>query len=123
MNNNGVATSLCALLLLSACTIASPTPPTVSSSTPTVPEPSIAPSVSPTATSSPTSTGPFPVLRTDGSNAQFAAESVDIDPTGVVTALAWADQLGGNTVVLRDTGDDTTDRELRLYVNHVVQVA
>lgn len=131
MNRNHLAGPVLCALLLSACstggppTVAPPAP-TVSSSTPTSSQPSlaptVAPSVSPSATRSPTSTGPFAVLRTDSFEAQFSAERVGVDPAGVIAALTWADQLGGNTVVLRDVGDDETDRELRLYVDHVVQV-
>lgn len=119
------AAALCALLL-TAC--ADDDPPTANPTSPVSDESSSpGPSTSPPVTSSPsptsTSTGPFPVRRLDGAAALDAAERVGVDPVGAVTALTWTDQIGANTVVMRDIGDENAGGEqLLLRVDHAVQV-
>lgn len=127
MNPRLIATTGFLVLLLIGC--AGPdqpsggsTLPPSSSSASGGASPSTSPSVSPSTSSSPASAAPFSVLRTDGVTAQDLAEGVDIDRNGVVTALTWTDQLGANTVVLRDIGEEQADVDLFLYVDHVVQV-
>lgn len=120
------AAGLCAMLL-TACTgddqpIGSPTSAVTSSSTSTGPDSVASPSASSPASGSPSSAAAFPVLRAEGVQARDLAEGVGIDPDGVVAALTWTDQLGANTLVLRDIGQDDVDSELLLYVDHLVQV-
>lgn len=123
--NRLAATGLCALLL-TACAgddepSGDPASPLVNPGATTRPSSSTSPSVVPSA-SGVAPIRPFQVQRADGTSAQDAARGVGIDPAGVVTTLTWSDQLGANTVVFRDIGDDIKDSELRLYVDHVVQV-
>ena len=77
---------------------------------------------SPTATSSPREASPFPALRVSGVDAQDRAQAVDLEPNGVITAVTWTDQLGANTFVLRDIGEEQVDPALLLQADHVVQV-